>query len=44
MNQEENILKHSKDIGKSPMVLSKNDTAYRLIGTYFKIVHYLLIV
>ena len=34
----------AKDIGKSPMVLPKNDTAYGLIGTYFKIAHYLLIV
>jgi len=34
----------AKDIGKSPMVLPKNDTAYGLIGTYFKITHYLLIV
>lgn len=34
----------AKDIGKSPMVLPKDDTAYGLIGSYFKIAHYLLLI
>ena len=33
----------AKDIGKSPMVLPKDDSAYGLIGIYFKITHYLLL-
>lgn len=33
----------AKDIGKSPMVLPKDDSAYGLIGIYFKIAHYLLL-
>ena len=33
----------AKDIGKSPMVLPKDDSAYGLIGTYFKVAHYLLL-
>lgn len=34
----------AKDIGKSPMVLPKDDSAYGLIGIYFKIAHYLLLI
>ena len=34
----------AKEIGKSPMVLPKNDTAYGLIGLYFKLIHVLLLV
>ena len=34
----------AKEIGKSPMVLPTDDSAYGLIGKYFKIVHVLLVV
>lgn len=34
----------AKEIGKSPMVFSNDNSAYSLIGTYFKIIHVLLII
>lgn len=34
----------AKEIGKSPMVLPNDDSAYGLIGKYFKIVHILLVI
>lgn len=34
----------AKKIDKNPMVLPKDDSAYGLIGTYFKIAHYALLI